>query len=89
MRLMTRQTISGLAVEVSNGACVVPRFTAYTYIPCPSHRPSLVRLKFILAKDRLVAVSGEWLVKEQGVDVSDLETTAVTMLASASYNCRV
>ena len=33
----TRRVLSGLAFEVSIGACVIRRSTIYKNLPCPSH----------------------------------------------------
>lgn len=52
LRSMTRQALSGLAFEASISACVVPRSTIYTLLPCPSHirlmifyRPNVISRK--------------------------------------------
>ena len=68
----------------------VPRPTIHTYDPAFHIAPLFISPQVHLRKGRSCGghLEDDGVVK-QGVDLSDLDTTAVIMLASTPYNCRV
>ena len=94
---MTRQALLGLTLEVSIGTCVIPRSTMKSWPPCLPHFPPLYSPQVHISYGR---PGGDHLedyrLWKQGVDLSDLDTTAVIMFAStlitvvlSKHGCRV